>query len=388
MTGTKLEASRDLLKNYTKDGKVLDELSVYCQKAFKHNFLQEGTFSFQADEVQLAEWIGFQEASERKDVLLFLKEMLYPLNFPIEKGISSTSGYREAQLKGKDSKLIPIATGLRLQSGQDIRLRYPKGIGGRLPVLEVPNKKDFAKIIQALAYKNEPQEIPESMGAILIGGITNWKRLHALKKAYKNSSATLPWPIYFKEHIRSQKELYQDKIIVLSRKGYSGVSHEQLKLDEKEWLDYSFDIRFHHESAHYFTQRYLGGMRIHLHDEFLADYMGITQSLGYFSKNWFLAFMGLDVGSNQESGRLSNYLPKEHFLSKKSVETLQDMTKEIAGNLASYNEWLLHSKKEKSPVCQILSISYLDLVQLAQEDGLERLKEVHAMMAELSVDVV
>ena len=57
-----------------------------------------------------------------------------------------------------------------------------KSFAGNVPVIVISDESDFVKIAQALLYRNSPKEIPMSMGACLINGINNWRKINLLKK--------------------------------------------------------------------------------------------------------------------------------------------------------------------------------------------------------------
>ena len=97
------------------------------------------------------------------------------------------------------------------------------------------------------------------------------------------------------------KELYQDRLLILSDGPYSNVKAGEMGLTEQEWRRTSTTIRLEHECTHYFTLRVFGSMRNNLLDELIADYAGIT---AVDPTDWFLRFMGLEsFPAYREGGR-------------------------------------------------------------------------------------
>ena len=173
------------------------------------------------------------------------------------------------------------------------------------------------------------------MGAAMIQGLNNWDRLRTLQKNWQNPSFQKSLN---KTSLLSNKAYYQDRIIVLSKIPYSNVSAEMMELAPNDWLNKSLKIRLEHECAHYFTLRYFGKMANNMHDELLADYMGICGVLPQYKSDWFLKFIGLEAYPNfRSSGRLKNYLGKPP-LSTTAFKVLQKIIKKAADNLEVFDQ--------------------------------------------------
>lgn len=80
-------------------------------------------------------------------------------------------------------------------------------------------------------------------------------------------------------------------IIVISHKPYSGVPENYFKLNEKTWLNLSTKIRLEHELTHYYTKTIYGHATNNLHDELIADFIGISQAMNEFKAKWFIEFL-------------------------------------------------------------------------------------------------
>lgn len=81
--------------------------------------------------------------------------------------------------------------------------------------------------------------------------------------------------------------------MILSYKPYSNVPAGVLGLDETEWKEKSMQLRFGHECTHFFTKRSYGISNNIVHDEVMADFIGMYESFGFYKAEWFLRFMGL-----------------------------------------------------------------------------------------------
>ena len=204
-------------------------------------------------------------------------------------------------------------------------------------MLVAENREDFVSLVRALAHRNEPYPVPDSMGACMVAGYNNWHRISLLRQHFLASGSALDsWPQEF-QRIKAQKELYQDRFIILSSGPYSAVQASDIGLDEQAWRDFSLIIRREHECTHYFTRHVFSSMRNNLLDEVIADYMGITAALGRFRADWLLRFFGLDsFPIYREGGRLQNYRGNPP-LSDRAFAVLQSLVVSAAANLEIFD---------------------------------------------------
>lgn len=294
-----------------------------------------------------------------------LQKHLVQLQFPIQKGISQTDDYKNATLKGR-SKTDDY--GLALESRQDIGLKiYDSPLIGKVPVITIPNYTDFQTVICALAHRNEPVKIPHSMGAAFLKGLNNWGRINTLKNEFLGNNPNANWACEFKQRILPMKELYQDELIVLSTKPYSNVSGSKLGVDKHTWNSYSYQIRLAHECAHLFTLRHYGEMANNIHDEIVADYVGISTVIGQFNAKWFLHFMGIENYPNyRNGGRLQNYV---EGLSHEAVKAVQFIVKQAAHNISTFDSILGQVRDDIDKVNRVRSICETDLIVMAMGGG-------------------
>jgi hypothetical protein len=199
-----------------------------------------------------------------------------------------------------------------------VSLRDPGGVeirvhptpAGRIGVVVARERADFELLMQALTRRNEPEPIPESMGACIVGGYNNWDRVARLRERWEADPArdrAGGWPAEM-ARIVPRKELYQDRFVVLSSGPYSGTAPAGVDPADPAWLRLSLAIRLEHECAHYVTRRLLGSMRNTLHDEIIADFWAISSATGEFRAGWLLRFLGLEEHPRvRPGGRVANY---------------------------------------------------------------------------------
>ncbi|MBL4605178.1 MAG: hypothetical protein JKY02_05835 [Flavobacteriaceae bacterium] len=368
------------LKGFIQNESAIIELLLYAENKFippkKGSSLLEDTY--------INTWEEYYQESKKIGAFETLKKNIPQLQFPVQKGISKTENYINATLKGK-SKLV--APNLILHQSDLIKLElYNSDLIGKVPVIIVPNNDDFNSIVCALSNKNEPQELPKSMGALFISGINNWGRIRQLKTNWLKQNLTGNWHLYFKEQILPKPYLFKDKLMVLSTKEYSGVKNEVIEITEDAWRDSSLIIRREHECAHVFTLKYYGCMANNIHDEIIADYAGITKVLGQFNKEWLLHFMGLEnYPDYRKGGRLENYQGQKK-LSKEVFEGLKEIVKKVSNTIFEFDNMLGVIKSSTDKLNRIKSICEVDLITMASSIGVQELmikynrKEVAAVL--------
>ncbi len=366
------------LRAFTQDPHALEALYEYTRNAFQGNSSpQFHTFPL-PDEPQVQTWLRYSQTAREIGVFETLKQYLVQFQFPVKAGMSQESGYRDATLKGRETASIPIATGLSLCNPGSIELLIYQSPAGKIPVLIVPDRADFHTIIQALTARNEPRSIPDSMGAAMINGLNNWDRIRRLKSAWLAEHPYGNWNSHFRTFILPNKDLYRDRIIVLSKNGYSGVSAKSLGLKEDEWMMHSLAIRLEHECAHFFTLRYFGYMANHMHDELIADYMGITKAVGKFKADWFLRFLGLEsYPTYREGGRIQSYLGTPP-LSPQAFKGLQHLMKSAAEQVELFDHSLPFAESDLERTYRLLALCRSGLDQIAKPEGAKHLsREYH-----------
>jgi len=136
------------------------------------------------------------------------------------------------------------------------RLEIFESVAGPIPVVYPASTDDFEKLLHEIVFKGKDVPNIEKRGAQFVFGKTQ-------------------------------------RFIILTDKPYSGVPAKEMGLSEDEWLEKSMIIRKNHECAHYYTKRFLGSSKNHLHDELIADFNGLYAAFGEYRSFWFMHFFGI-----------------------------------------------------------------------------------------------
>ena len=347
----------------------VDELLRYNTNQFDQSALRSGLQLPLEDQPFVPIWAEYAERAHEIGVFDSLKERLIQLHFPIAEGMSTTSAYQLAVRKGITPNNDTQHRGLMLADPERLQLLVHQTRAGKIPVLIAHGREDFVSLLRALAMRNEPQLVPMSQGAAMLGGYNNWDRIRRLHTQFAQKAgekySKSAWMKEFKA-IVPQKHLYQDNLILLSRDYYSGVSPAQLGLEANVWRKNSLTIRLEHESTHYVTKRIFGSMQNNLLDELIADSVGIVMANGFFDANWFLAFMGLEhYPAYRQGGRLQNYRGTPP-LSDGAFKLLQHLTYCAAQNLESATRRYSEKNGEKiSTDGLVMALTRLTLEELS-----------------------
>lgn len=380
----KQEFRASVLDFYAASDGETEELLAYNHNVFDRSWITNGVKFPLAPEPHAIAWESYALAARIVGAFEALKQRLVQLRFPILEGISQTEAYRSATRKGITTADIAQATGLVLQQPEKLLLMIHNSCAGAIPVLFTQNRDDFVSLVQALTMRNEPLPVPASMGACMVAGFNNWDRIRQYRQQWSDQNPANCSESSWKEEFRRlipQKELYQDRFIILSDGFYSDVSASDIGISEPLWRRLSLIIRLEHECTHYFTRRLFNSMRNNLLDELIADYRGIVAATGRYRADWFLRFLGLESFPNyREGGRLQNYQGQPP-LSIGAFKILQTLVKAAAENLECFD--VNHANELSTPNGQTLmlvALTYLTLEELASSEANSR---IHQTLEEL-----
>jgi uncharacterized protein DUF7005 len=325
-----------VLSSLGADASQIEELLRYNEMSFRAAATENCPYPL-PDEPFIKVWEQYAQEVEQSGTLHVLAKYLVQLRFPVLPGMSKNDDYLCATRRGPGSANIDASSGLKLWFPEQCQVVLHQTPGGRIPLIVTANRDDFVLLVQALSKHNEPVPVPGSMGAAIISGYNNWHRIQLLRAAFETAAApSASWEEEF-QRIKLNKQLYQDRFIILSSGPYSGVDASELGLEEEQWRTLSLAIRREHECVHYFTRRAFGSMQNKLIDEMIADYWAITQTLGAFRADWFLRFFGLEGASQYRAGgRLQNYRGNPP-LTDGSFLLLQQLVRQAARNLEQFD---------------------------------------------------
>lgn len=310
MNGSRLARRTRILESCGAGPGSVDELLAYGDQPCRRSpDAPPPTFPL-PDEPQVESWLEYEREARDAGAIAALKRHLVQLRFPVRKGMSEEEAYRRATRRGIFEAADEFAPGLELRRPDDIQLTVTPTIAGRLAIVVAADREDFETLVQALTERNEPARVPAAMGACMVKGLNNWSRVAEYRARWEQATGGAPdadWSEEFKRLI-PRKELYQDRLIILSTGPYSATPAEETGLARQDWLDRSLVIRREHELTHYFVYRVFGVMRSHVFDEIVADFIGLSRAFGEYRADLALRFLGLEAFPEYRTGgRLEVY---------------------------------------------------------------------------------
>jgi hypothetical protein len=264
-----------------------------------------------AEEPHIAVWREYAGRARSVGVFPALAEALVQLRFPIQDGVSQEPAYAAATRRGRFDEADAFAPGLLLERPDTLTLTFTDGVAGTLPLLIAGTRGDFETLVRAFTERNEPKDVPASMGACFVKGLNNWDRVARYRRAWEAENGTAGDDDAWREEMSRfavQKPRYQDRFVILSRGPYSGVAAADVGEDDAEWLQRSLIIRAEHESTHDLTWRLFGIVRSHATDEIIADFVGLVRALGHYPDAIARRLLGIErLPAFRAGGRLENY---------------------------------------------------------------------------------
>ena len=221
------------------------------------------------------------------------------------------------------------------------------------------NLDDFITFLRIMASRCTMADIPDTQGASLLDGISDWTKIRAHKAEYiagelKKGNPNPDWISEFKR-FTSDKRNYLSTLAVLSVGPYSGISTEaingyfhsrgQRMITEEEWLSLSDTIRRYHECTHFICRKRYPDKKDAVWDELVADAVGISAAFGSYERGLGELFLGIKDG-RYTGGRLENYI--EADTSDKKEQVLEDLALKIVPVLINFEE-LINENEGMNP---------------------------------------
>lgn len=221
---------------------------------------------------------------------LDLLAAFYPaLRFPVEMGLNLNSGYRSA-VAGESETGHGSIPELTAPEGLVVELE-DTGVGW-VVVVTAGDRSDFEFLLRCLGRKNRPDEIPTAWGAMYLNGVVNVVRSRAVEGAWKRPA--------------------KDRVILLSRGPYAGITAAEIGKAEPAWAAESLRLRKAHELTHFILHQMRGGISKSITEELIADAEAVWTcgEMRPMDTELLLWLLGLrEGGGSSRMPRYLTYLP-------------------------------------------------------------------------------
>lgn len=152
---------------------------------------------------------------------------------------------------------------------------------GRIPVITAACRPDFENLLRTIGYRGRAVTIPPTVGAMFLNGVP-----HGPGGA-------------------------KDRLILLSRGGYAGLTATAAGFTEEAWASLSLTVREQHELMHYALLRLRGSLAKNLTEELIADAEALRTATGHCPSNLLEEILGLTNHPPLQTSRFTWYLPPD-----------------------------------------------------------------------------
>lgn len=247
-----------------------------------------------------------------KDCILHLAQRYPVLSIPLCNDGDTNIFYKSAALRGE------VLSNTSLTDFQTTPMDYVKTVStpaGEVETVFLKNRDDFLLFLRKTVYKGVCKPIPNTVGAMMIKGISNWDKINTHLNDYINAGNNDRDEEF--RRFTSDKKNYKDCLLLISDGPYSNISSEKVGLSADEWLRYSQQIRIYHECTHFICRQLWNDKKNVVFDEIVADCIGLFAAFGKYSKELALMFLGFDSSGTYCGGRL------EFYCEKSDIDTLK-----------------------------------------------------------------
>lgn len=220
---------------------------------------------------EITAWFALDE-NEREELCEYFKNRFENASGPQQENAGHLKAFKSMAAMSKlagaaeviNKKLCP-AHPVSYNNPDGVRLEIFDSFAGEIPVIYADDAADFEALVTNIVHKGIRHGNISKTGACFVSGGTV-------------------------------------RFLILSAKPYSNVPAGELGLDESNWQQKSMAVRLSHECTHYFTKQQYGISNNILHDELMADFIGLYDAFGFYKAEWFLRFMGIIPGSGSRLG--------------------------------------------------------------------------------------
>ena len=276
--------------------------------------------------------------------VLILSEIYPQLYLPVYKGASTSELYQKIVSSGYAYQSDATCFSL---SDED-ELIYIDTPYGRLTCIYLSCRDDFENFIRIMRYECEPVMIPASIGAMFITGINNQRKLEGHQKEYIKERNRDAYNAF--QYFIAKKKNCTDKIIVLSKGGYSGVDYKRTKYPLSRWYEISKKIRIYHEYTHFIYRNLFMEKRDIIREEIICDAMGLLYAISEYDTSLAKMFLGVEHEKYTWGGRLESYIEKGSDI-EAAASKAKRIIAEVSERLADINS---------GELCHVDIIKYLN----------------------------
>lgn len=282
-----------------------------------------------------------------------------------KRGISETQMYYDIVDCGK----IPPELEEKMESGltgfncnDKDRLFTETTPAGTVDVIYLYDRSDFERFIQIMAYNCEPAKVSEKLDCAEISGITNWRKIeNYMNRYFTSGGAADAWKEEL-DKFTEDKNNFQDSIIVIGNREYSGLNAEDAGFNQDIWSDISLKIKIYSSCAHFICRRLFSECKNRIWEEIVSDCIGILFAFNKYDAELAKKLFGVSKKGYVKHGKYAEtYLDPDRNpdeLAIKISQTIDKLSQQIRNNILSgitdYYNILIVIEKQMNEYISIL----------------------------------
>ncbi len=188
-------------------------------------------------------------------------------------GASRSEEYRSLAKKGE----IPAGDLSHFVGSAQDKFAVANTPAGQVETLTFGCREDFVTAVQILRDRCEPTEIPAAEDAVLLTGITDWRKVRAHQKAYLATGCT-DWEKELRRFV-ADRSACTSPLLLMTEGCYRGLTPEEAGFAPEKWLRISSNIRKYRTLALYICAQKWQAKRNAKWDPIMADCIGIFGAL-------------------------------------------------------------------------------------------------------------
>lgn len=377
MAENKIDLRKHVLTKLGASDIEINEILDFNADLFDYSHLQtEITFPLD-DELFIKSWRNYEEEATSIGVFPVIRKAIPHLNFPISDKTADTPEYKDAVLYANIKEDRLKRNDLGLIAPENFQLAVVATDAGNIPLLYIPERKDFVAVYSAIKNSNAPIAVPDKLTSALIRDVRNAERIHSYRERFEKKKNLMNLKTNWRDEFSKfllKKELYLDSFIIISGGNAANLKPEDTPYPEDEWNAVSIVINREKAVLHYYMKRIFQIEKMHPYLELIAYYHAIKTATNKFTADMLIKLMlpDLDKPSTIPScgiGAMEFKLkPNICDILRKliidSAENLETFDKIYGGELATHDSNLM-----------LISLTYITLEELAS--NIEPLEKIY-----------
>lgn len=377
MPETKDDIRKNILLKKGASEAEINELLEFNSGIFDYSNL-ETEISFPLDdELFIKSWRNYEEEAKSIGVFPVIRKAIPHLNFPINDKIADNPEYKDAVLYANIKNERLKSNDLELVAPVNFQMAIVPTDAGSIPLLYIPERKDFIAVYSAVKNSNNPMTVPDKLTSALIRDIRNSERINQYKERFMKKKSLMNLNTTWRDEFSKlllKKELYLDSFIIISGGNAANVKPEDAGYPKDEWNAVSIVINREKAILQYYMKRIFQVEKLHPYLELIAFYHALKIATKKFSADLLIKLMLPDTDKPTDIPACG-IGASEFKLSPNICDILRKLIIASAENLEAFEKIYSNELANHDPNLLLISLTYITLEELSST--IEPLEKVY-----------